>query len=112
MSAPSSNGPITANHCLACGGPLPPGRPRTTCSDGCRQALWRRRHQPPPPRPLPPPPGRSKKEGTVYECPVCSERQVGEQYCSDCGTFCRRLGPGGYTPCCGEAVTVEELFEA
>ncbi len=109
MRAPSSNGSVT-DGCLTCGGTLPPGRPRTTCSDGCRQALWRRRHQPPPPRPEPPPPGRSKKDGTVYECPVCSERQVGEQRC-ECGSFMRRLGPGGYSPCCGEVLTVEELLE-
>jgi len=110
VRSPSRNGSVTAS-CLVCGGPLPVGRPRTTCSDGCRQALWRRRHQPSTLRPGPPPPGRPKKEGTVYECPACCQRQVGEQHC-ECGSFMRRLGPGGYSPCCGEVVTLEELLKA
>lgn len=32
--------------------------------------------------------------------------------CSGCRTFCRRLGPGGYSPCCGEVITLEELLGA
>src|SRR5205814_1504204 len=66
---PSRNGSVTAG-CLVCGEPLPAGRARTTCSDACRQAAWRRRHQPaltPPPLPA----GRPRKPTTVYECPAC-----------------------------------------
>ena len=50
------------------------------------------------------------KADTVYLCPECEERYLGEQYCSDCGTFCRRLGPGGPCPCCDEAISVTELL--
>ena len=107
MSTPSRNDSVTVG-CLACGGPLPPGRPRTTCSDRCRQAVFRRRHQMPATAAVVPA-QRSRKQGAVYECPECEERQVGVQRC-ECGAFMRRLGPGGYSPCCGEAITVEELL--
>jgi predicted RNA-binding Zn-ribbon protein involved in translation (DUF1610 family) len=46
--------------------------------------------------------------GMVYECPGCGERLVGRR-CPDCNVFCRRLGPGGGCPACGEVVLVEEL---
>ena len=88
---------------------MPAGRPRATCSDRCRQALWRRRHQPPPTSAEVPPAGASRKHGTVYECLECEARLVGEQRC-ECGAFMRRLGRGGYSPCCGEVITVEELL--
>lgn len=52
------------------------------------------------------------KAATVYQCPECEERYLGEQYCCDCGTFCRRLGAGGPCPCCGEAISVTELLSA
>ena len=108
MSTPSRNGSVTAI-CAVCGGPLPAGRPRTTCSDRCRQAAWRRRHSSSVGLAEPLPTSRSRKHGTVYECPECEARLVGEQHC-ECGAFMRRLGLGGYSPCCGEVVTVEELL--
>jgi hypothetical protein len=106
---PSRNVCVTAS-CAACGAPLPQGRARLWCSDACRQSGWRRRHQPPQ---APPelPAGRPRKAGTVYECPECETRLVGSQFCEDCRTFMRRLGPGGNSPCCGEPVTFEELLD-
>ena len=108
MITPSRNGSVTGN-CIVCGAPLPAGRPRTTCSDGCRQKAWRLRHQPSTTLPEVLPPARSRKQGTVYECPACEARQIGEQRC-ECGSFMRRLGQGGYSPCCAEVITVEELL--
>jgi hypothetical protein len=107
---PSRNGSVTAR-CLACGDPLPAGRNRTTCSDSCRQAMWRRRHQPPVLTPPPLPPAVPRKPHTVYECPACDHRALGEQRC-ECGTFMRRIGFGGITPCCGEPATYDELLES
>ena len=106
---PSRNVYVTAS-CAACGAPLSEGRARLWCSDACRQAAWRRRHQP---EQAPPelPAGRPRKAGTVYECPECETRLVGSQFCEDCRTFMRRLGPGGNSPCCGEPVTFEELLD-
>jgi hypothetical protein len=95
--------------CPACGQPFTPGRRRRWCSDACRQAGWRRRR--PAPQPVPaalptPPPAR---ERTVYECPDCGARYLGRQRCDDCGTFCRRIGPGGHCPHCDEPVAASDL---
>jgi hypothetical protein len=35
---------------------------------------------------------------TVYECPECGDRLVGQQRCQDCGRFGQALGLGG--SCC------------
>lgn len=47
---------------------------------------------------------------TVYECPTCETRFLGEQRCPDCHVFCRRLGPGGSCPHCDEPVTLTALL--
>jgi hypothetical protein len=86
----------------------PVGR-RRFCSDACRQAAWRARQ---PDRLvtailLPP---RTPRPATIYECPSCEARYLGEQRCSDCGVFCRRVGPGGPCPHCDEPVAVRDLL--
>ena len=110
-ATPSRNGAVTdsCQVCQVCRGPLPPGRPRTTCSDKCRQTAWRRRHQQPTPIAPPPPPSRARRPVTVYLCPICDTRYLGEQYCPDCHTFCQRIGYGGTCPCCDEAIAHDEL---
>jgi hypothetical protein len=93
--------------CPACGQPLTPAGRRRWCSDACRQAAWRRRHSParratelsPPPNP----------QDTIYQCPHCEQRYLGQQRCEDCGTFCRRIGPGGPCPHCDEPVAIKDL---
>jgi hypothetical protein len=108
-TSPSRNGSVT-DSCLVCGGPLPAGRPRTTCGNKCRQTAWRRRHQPPTPMASPPlPPPEARRPVTVYACPACDTRYLGNQYCHDCNTFCQRIGYGGTCPCCEEAVAHDEL---
>lgn len=104
----SRNTPVTATCCI-CQGPLPPGRPRRTCSDACRQAAWRQRHQPKPPTPTLPA-NRPRKPATVYECPDCQTKLLGTQICPDCHTFMRRLGLGGTCPGCDEPLTFDELL--
>ena len=47
---------------------------------------------------------------TVYECPACEMRFLGEQRCPDCHVFCRRLGLGGSCPHCDEPVTLADLL--
>lgn len=108
MKQPSRNGSVTATPCVACGTPLPPGRPRTTCSDACRQTLWRRRHQAPVAAPDLPA-RQPRKPYTVYECDACGTRALGEQQC-ECGKFMRRVGTGGLSPCCDEPITFDELL--
>ncbi len=68
-----------------------------------------RRHQPAPTGIEPLPPARPVKAGTVYEYPACDTRLLGEQRC-DCGTFMRRIGPGGLCPCCDEPITIDDLL--
>ncbi len=96
--------------CPACGQPFTPGRRRRWCSDACRQAAWRRRHpaSPAAAAQLPITHGPAR-ERTVYECPACQARYLGRQRCDDCGTFCRRVGPGGTCPHCDEPVAVSDL---
>jgi len=45
----------------------------------------------------------------VYECGECGQRYLGRQRCDDCGTFCRRIGPGGQCPHCEDAVAITDL---
>ena len=47
-------------------------------------------------------PERSSRPTTVYLCPTCDARFLGEQRCPDCNTFARRLGPGGSCPHCDD----------
>lgn len=108
--SPSSDVCVTAPTCLACGQQLLTGRSRRFCSPACRQAAYRRRHQPATSE-APMPPSRSRREGTVYQCPECESRYLGEQWCPDCARPCRRLGAGGTCPCCEEVITIAELTD-
>ena len=92
--------------CPVCGQPFAPVGRQQVCSAACRQAAWRRRHAPAP-VPLPPRPGRA---ATIYECPSCETRYLGEQRCADCGVFCRKVGPGGACPHCDEPVLLADLL--
>lgn len=106
---PSRNDGVTIARaiCSVCGTSFQPSGRRRHCSDACRQAAWRARHsgpkeQSPNPRSLP-------RSQTVYECPSCSSRYLGEQRCPDCQIFCRRVGQGGRCPHCDEPVAIEDL---
>lgn len=103
--------PTSPSLCLACQAPLPAARGRQTyCDQACRQAAYRRRHTIPVTTPTTaPPPARSRRTGTVYACPDCDTRYLGQQRCADCNTFATRLGPGGPCPDCDSLITREEL---
>ena len=90
---------------------VPRGRQRV-CSAACRQATWRRRLPASPAGSMAtlPLPARSPRLATVYECPSCGTRYLGEQRCPDCQHFCRRIGPGGRCPHCDEPVAVDDLL--
>ena len=98
----------TAAVCPACGQPFIPAARRRWCSDACRQAAWRRRH-PSPARSGPAAPPHASPDATIYQCPDCDQRYLGQQRCDDCGTFCRRVGPGGPCPHCDEPVAINDL---
>ena len=65
---------------------VPSGR-KKVCSPACRQTLFRRR-QAAAGGPLVVPPHRSRREATIYQCPSCEARYLGNQRCSDCNVFC------------------------
>ena len=92
--------------CARCSQPFVPSGRRRFCSAACRQASWRQHH----PTPLPALPARVPQPSTVYECPRCDARFLGEQRCPDCGAFCRRVGPGGSCPHCDEPVALIDLI--
>jgi hypothetical protein len=92
--------------CPVCQQPFAPVGRQRVCSAACRQALWRRRH----PVSLPVTPPRAAPAETVYACPSCETRFLGQQRCPDCGVFCRRVGPGGLCPSCDEPVALADLL--
>ena len=47
---------------------------------------------------------------TLYECPVCHERHVGQRRCAECQRFCRALGLAAVCTACGEPVLLTDLF--
>ncbi|MGI8792016.1 MAG: hypothetical protein ACR2H3_02380 [Acidimicrobiales bacterium] len=73
------------------------------CSTVCRQTAWRRQ------RSAPAEPVVAKSD-TVYECPECDTRYLGEQRCPDCNTWARRIGPGGSCPCCDEPIAIADIL--
>jgi hypothetical protein len=93
--------------CAACGRALAGADPRRRyCSAACRSRAHRRRRAT----------GVAERAlvrrpvtETVYACPGCEARHLGERRCPDCNLFCRSLGPGGACPCCDEPVAVADL---
>jgi hypothetical protein len=55
-------------------------------------------------------PRRVSRASTIYECPACDARYLGEQRCAECGTFCRKIGPGGPCPHCDEPILLQDLL--
>lgn len=92
--------------CPVCGLPFTPAGRQRACSAACRQTAWRRRHAPP----VPMIPSRTPRAATIYECPSCESRYLGEQRCPECRIFCRKLGPGGSCPHCDELILLAELL--
>ena len=98
--------------CPVCATPFKPVGKRRYCSDACRVAAHRRRHRASKVPEVLPPAGEPRRSRTVYECPNCDGRALGEQRCEDCNTFMRSLGIGGISPCCGEPVSIDELLDS
>jgi hypothetical protein len=95
--------------CPSCGRGFSPTGRRRFCSDACRQAAWRARHPGKLVTAILLPP-QTPRPATIYECPICEARYLGEQRCPDCNIFCRRVGPGGACPHCDEPVAVSDLL--
>lgn len=99
--------------CVVCGAPLASTRARY-CSRAHQQRAFRLRHQTSQPDLQ-----RLRQElqrrhavtaRTVYECPSCGERRVGERRCPDCRLFSRAVGLGGYCPECDTPLLLVDLL--
>ena len=88
--------------CPICQTQFTPHGRRRYCSDACKQKAWRQQ------RTLPAPTRRPSTD-TVYVCPECDTRYLGERRCPDCNLFTRRIGVGDACPHCGEPVAVSDL---
>ena len=106
---------VPAQRCPTCHGPVPSARARY-CSAACKQRAYRAR------RPTTTSPDHAtvatthphqgrRVARTIYECPECSARFLGEQRCPDCNRFCRALGPGGACPSCDEPILLADLLD-
>jgi hypothetical protein len=107
-------GLATGRRCPVCQtAPVPP-RARY-CSDACRQRAYRLRQTPGASTDLAPLIADLRRRQTlvahtVYQCPNCEMRLLGERRCPDCHVFCRKLGPGGACPHCDDPVLLAELL--
>lgn len=104
----------TGRRCPICQTATLPSRARY-CSDACKQRAYRLRRAVSTPADLieqadEPRRRRALVAHTVYECPSCETRLLGEQRCPDCGVFCRRLGLGGPCPHCDEPVLLADIL--
>lgn len=102
-----------AGGCLVCGKALASSRARY-CSRAHQQQAFRLRHQSGPPNLQ-----RVRQElqrrravqaQTVYECPGCGERHLGERRCPECQLFTRAIGLGGHCPECDTPVLLVDLL--
>jgi hypothetical protein len=101
--------------CPACTNTFPIEGRGIYCTPKCRQRAFRLRH-PQANRPtVTDLADRLRREHrliaqTVYECPSCQERFLGERRCGDCNLWCRTVGLGGQCSSCDEVVTVSDLI--
>ncbi len=100
--------------CPVCQAAITSARARY-CSDACKQRAYRLRQTDSTPVDLSTPTADLRSRHllvarTVYECPACETRLLGEQRCPDCHVYCRRLGLGGPCPHCDDPVTLDELL--
>jgi hypothetical protein len=99
--------------CPTCGAQFRRVRRQRYCSPACKQAAWRARHHDPlaqaTPHPTPAPP-TTRRHVTVYTCPDCEERYLGQQWCDDCNRPCTRTGIGGLCPACDHPIAIDELL--
>jgi len=99
--------------CLVCGAAVASSRARY-CSRAHQQRAFRLRHQSNPPDLQ-----RLRQElqrrravvaRTIYECPSCGERLVGERRCPECHLFTRAIGLGGHCSECDAPLLLVDLL--
>jgi hypothetical protein len=111
----SSPAPLSATGCLVCGGPLTDSRAKF-CSPAHKQLAYRLRRRESPASNEPDLRRQLQRQRrltahTIYECPNCQERFVGERRCQSCRLFCRSIGLGGHCPECDQPILLSDLLE-
>jgi hypothetical protein len=102
---------IGATACPVCTNPFTPIRRQRYCTPACRQAAWRARHPDPPAPQIVAPPRTARRDITVYQCPECDTRQLGQQWCHDCHRPCTRIDLGGLCPHCDQPITISDILD-
>ena len=111
---PSEGPAVVARACPVCGC-TPPGSRSVYCKTACKQLAYRLRHQ----RQASVDPivlrkqlqrGRMLVAHTVYQCPRCDERYLGERRCASCQLYSRALGLGGQCEDCDHIMLLTELL--
>ena len=115
LSRQPSHTASASSTCLVCGAALST-RQQRYCTRACQQHAYRARHQQPVPLDLLRLRAELQRqrrllEHTVYECPTCQTRTVGEQRCAECNTFTRRIGLGGNCPECDAVILITNLID-
>ena len=110
---PTPDAPST-RACPICQTGSVPARARY-CSDACKQRAYRLRQAASAPADLPvvitdPQRRQALAAHTVYECPSCETRLLGERRCPDCHTFNKGLGLGGNCPDCDTPILLADLL--
>lgn len=109
---PWRNDNETLSTCPVCANTFTPIRRQHYCTPACRQAAWRTRHDGPTPLPaVVLPPRTSRRNITVYQCPGCDARHLGQQWCHDCNRPCVRVDLGGLCPHCDEPITISDITD-
>jgi predicted RNA-binding Zn-ribbon protein involved in translation (DUF1610 family) len=108
-AGPSRDDPATMT-CPVCRTSFAPTGRQRYCGLPCRKTAFRRRHTNPPITVVVPA-ARGRRQVTVYECPDCGERLLGEQRCQPCGVFTRRVGVGGACPDCDAPLALADLLD-
>ncbi len=107
---PWRNDNETTTPCPACATPFTPTGRQRYCSPACRQAAWRARHPDPTAKPVIVVPSRTpRRDITVYQCPTCDTRALGQQWCHDCNHPRVRVDLGGLCPHCDEPITISDI---
>ena len=103
--------------CPMCGRTVPLRGRGTYCGPTCRQRAFRLRRRAAKRLTLTELIDRLHRERrliaqTVYECPSCNERFLGQRRCGECNLMCRKVGLGGECISCAEILTIADLLGA
>jgi hypothetical protein len=114
-SYPSTSPVVVPRVCPACGG-TPLGTRSVYCTPACKRLAYRLRrrtlHSIVDPAILCRELQRRRLlvAHTVYECPRCGERFLGERRCGDCNLYAHSIGLGGNCPDCDAVILLADLL--